>query len=99
MERRSPAEQVVRRVDLSHPQYVRSTGINANNQSARPAKSPRRSEERKSASAKIESAEAGCLHSRLYHHAKEAQFGAAQSRTCPADQWLRGHRLHSWRRS
>src|SRR5207342_498147 len=43
------------------------------------------------------SAEAGRLHARLYHHAEEAEFGAAQGGQSSSDQWFRSHRIHSRR--
>ena len=46
-----------------------------------------------------EPAEAGRLHARLYDDAEEAELGAAQGRENSPDQWLRGDRLYSWRRS
>src|SRR5579883_2710951 len=40
------------------------------------------------------SAEARRLHARLHDDAEEAELRAPQSRQGPADQWIRGHRLH-----
>src|SRR5438309_11597066 len=71
----------------------------ADHQSARAARPPRHGSKREGARAARQSAEARRMHARLHDDAQEAELGAAEGRTGPADQWVRGDGLHPGRRA
>src|SRR5438552_14471051 len=54
-------------------------GVFADHQPARPARPPRRGEERKGAAPAWQPAKAGRVHARVHHHAEETELRAAQS--------------------
>src|SRR6267378_3181509 len=82
----SPAPEQLFRIHLR--------GVFADHQPARPARPPRRGEERKGAAPAWQPAKAGCVHARVHHDAEETELRAAQSGPRPPDEWFRSDGIH-----
>src|SRR5438105_3787067 len=74
--------------------WIHLRGVFADHQPARPARPPRRGEERKGAAPAWQPAKAGRVYAGVHHDAQETELRAAQSRPCQADEWIRSDGIH-----
>src|SRR5689334_9680440 len=82
----------------AHSGQPERTIFDANHQSARAERPYASRLEKQGAGAPAEPAKTRRVHAGVHDDAEETQFGIAQGRESPPDQWLRSHQLHRRRR-